>query len=286
MSVAVKPPRLDWSEIVDQAAGIVYGYSTGVTLRQLFYRLVAAEVLPNTTTAYKTLSSRTAEARRNGGFPSLVDRTRSIHQLAYSDDPADALDWMTSSYRRDRTEGQDTAIYLGVEKNGIVNQLQRWFQPLGVPILALGGYASQTYCDEIAGAAASEDRPAVLIYAGDFDPSGEDIDRDFEERTGYCFEVVRVALNAEQIERYNLPPQPGKASDSRAGRFIARHGQLVQVELDALPPDVLRGLYQDAIDLYWDESTYHAVLDRERREQEAIQAFADTWGDLEDWEDA
>ena len=121
----------------------------------------------------------------------------------------------------------------------------------------------------------------MLIYAGDFDPSGEDIDRDFAERTGYCFEVVRVALNAEQIEHYNLPPQPGKPSDSRAGRFIARHGQLVQVELDALPPDVLRGLYQDAIDDYWDKSTYDEVLVRERREREALQDFVESWGDFE-----
>ncbi len=68
--------RLDWTAITIKAAAIVESYDTPVTLRQLFYRLVAAELLPNTTTAYKTLSSRTAELRREGRFPDLSDRTR------------------------------------------------------------------------------------------------------------------------------------------------------------------------------------------------------------------
>jgi hypothetical protein len=53
----------------------------------------------------------------------------------------------------------------------------------------------------------------VLIYAGDFDPSGEDIDRDFIQRTACFDEVVRVALSLEQVERYDQPPQLGKATD-------------------------------------------------------------------------
>ena len=37
--------RRDWSAILAKATGIVAAYETGVTLRQLFYRLVAAEIL-------------------------------------------------------------------------------------------------------------------------------------------------------------------------------------------------------------------------------------------------
>ncbi len=281
MSTVTRAPRLSWAEIVDQAAAIISSYSTGVTLRQLFYRLVAAEVLPNTTSAYKTLSARTAEARREDGFPALIDNTRTITRLTFSADPAEALEGLVRNYRRDRTEGQDVAVYLGVEKKGIVEQLWSWFGGLGVPIIALGGYSSQTYVDDVACDVEAEDRPSVLIYAGDFDPSGEDIDRDFEERTDYCFsQVVRIALNVEQIGDYGLPPQPGKVTDTRAGSFMARHGQLVQVELDALPPDVLRQLYQEAIDGFWDKSKYRAVLDRERQERDRLEDFLEAWDDL------
>ena len=57
-------PRPAWPELLERAAAIVESYDTLVTLRQLFYRLVAALLLPNTTNAYKSLSRYTAEARR------------------------------------------------------------------------------------------------------------------------------------------------------------------------------------------------------------------------------
>lgn len=258
--------RIAWPGVIARAAEIVASYDTPVTLRQLFYRLVAEELLPNSRPAYNHLSKLTAEARRGGSFPALIDRTRSIHRYTTFESPEAAKGWLARIYRRDRTEGQDKALYLGVEKNGIVAQLQAWFGDLGVPILALGGYSSQTYVDEIANDVAMDGRESVLVYAGDFDPSGEDIDRDFLERTGCLDQVVRVALTAEQIHKYDLPEQMGKATDSRAAAFIRRHGKLVQVELDALPPEVLRQLYREALEEYWDEETFKAVLASEREE--------------------
>lgn len=146
-------------------------------------------------------------------------------------------------------------MYLGVEKAGLVVQLESWFGERGVPILALGGYSSQSYVSEILGDVRTG-RAAVLLYAGDFDPTGEDIDRDFVARTGCWDQVVRVALSAEQVTRYRLPPNPGMATDSRAAGFVSRYGQLVQAELDALLPETLRSLFADAIAEYWDEYAY------------------------------
>lgn len=262
--------RREWPEIVRQAAQIVGSYDTGVTLRQLFYRLVAVGTLPNTQSAYKCLSARTAEARRNGTFPDLIDRGRSIHRDGTFAGPEQAREWLSAIYRRDRTEGQEFSLYLGVEKAGMVIQLQSWFGALGIPILALGGYSSQSYVDEVARDVDASRNGVVLLYAGDFDPSGEDIDRDFLARS-QCFDkVVRVALSADQVVAYDLPPQPGKASDSRARGFIERHGTLVQVELDALPPETLHDLYADALAEFWDESAYQDVLDEEEEERATL----------------
>jgi hypothetical protein len=244
--------RINWPELLVAAADIVNGYETGVTLRQLFYRLVAAQLLPNSTSAYKGVSAKTAEARRQGEFPDLIDRGRLIHRRAHWASAAAALASLAAQYREDRTEGQDVSVYIGVEKAGLVMQLESWFSDLGIHILALGGYSSQTYVDEVVADVEDQGRPAVLLYAGDFDPSGEDIDRDFVERTGCFDKVVRVALGADQVTDYDLPPAMGKSTDSRAGAFVARHGELVQVELDALPPDVLEALYQDALADLWD----------------------------------
>jgi hypothetical protein len=266
--------RIDWPVIIERAAAIVRSYDTSVTLRQLFYRLVGEQLLPNSQTAYKGLSARTAEARRQGDFPSLIDRGRSIHRHAHWDSPADALEALAAQYRLDRTSGQDVSLYIGVEKAGMVIQLQSWFGHLGIPVLALGGYSSQTYVDDVAWDAQRQGRDAVLLYAGDFDPSGEDIDRDFEDRSGCWDEVIRVALTAGQVRQYGLPPNPGKVADSRAAGFIARHGALVQVELDALDPDDLRALYQAAIDRYWDVSAYEAVRAQERDDLRRLRAAA------------
>ncbi len=43
MAAPPEGARLDWPPIIDRAAQIVASYDTGVTLRQLFYRLVAAQ---------------------------------------------------------------------------------------------------------------------------------------------------------------------------------------------------------------------------------------------------
>lgn len=262
--------KLDWDLIVAEAARIVQSYDTGVTLRQLFYRLVSAQLIPNNQNAYKGLSRYTARARRDGWFPDLVDRNRNIERPLWFDDANEAVEWVKARYRRDRTENQDFAIYLGVEKAGIVEQLKAWFWPLGIPILPLGGYSSQSFVDVVIKDAEADGRETVFIYAGDFDPSGMDINRDFQERTDVWDHVIRVALNPAQIAQYNLPPLPGKASDSRAAGFVARHGTLMQVELDALPPDILRRLYQQAIDGMWDDQAYQDCVDRERGERDSI----------------
>lgn len=262
--------NLDWDAIVTQSAQIVNSYSTGVTLRQLFYRLVSAEVLPNTQNAYKGLSRYTARARRAGWFPDLIDRNRDISRYRTFQSPGEALRWLKAIYRRPRDEGQDYSIYLGVEKSGIVNQLTDWFGDLGVPIVALGGYCSQSFCDEIVSDVRRQGRPAVFIYAGDFDASGEDIERDFLSRTACWSEQRRIALTEQQVTDYNLPPLPGKPWDARAQGFIAKYGQLVQVELDALDPNDLRDLYQLAIDDYWDDGAHLDSRKQEEREERQL----------------
>ena len=83
-------------------------------------------------------------------------------------------------------------MYLGVEKHGIISQLVAWFANLRVWILALGGYSSQAYVDDIAEDAMKDGRPAALLYAGDFDPSGEDIERDLLARCDVFSQVVLV----------------------------------------------------------------------------------------------
>lgn len=269
--------RVKWPPIVERAAAIVLSYEGSVTLRQLFYRLVSEQLIPNTESAYKTLSDRTAKARRSGTFPDLEDRTRRIIRPLRYDNPKDALDLASELYRRDRTEGQEYAVYIGVEKHALEGLLSDWFEDRGLPVLALGGYSSQTFADDVRRDIARDERQAILLYGGDFDPSGEDIDRDYVERVGVFDEVVRVALTREQVAAFDLPPMMGKATDSRASAFFGRHGELIQVELDALPPPTLHQLYEDSLADYWDTDAFEDVSTTERAEQKALAAYVDAF---------
>ncbi|MPZ18114.1 MAG: hypothetical protein GEV06_09410 [Luteitalea sp.] len=161
-----------WGSLLADAARIVKGYDTPVTLRQLFYRLVSAGVLRNTRAEYTQLSHRTAAARRAGTFPALMDRNRRIDRPVTFTSVADARRWLASLYRRDRTEGQAVSVYLAIEKAGLVAQLRAWFGDLGLPVLPLGGYSSESFESEVVDDVRGQGRSAVLLYAGDFDPSG------------------------------------------------------------------------------------------------------------------
>lgn len=271
---------LKWEPIVERAAEIVSSYGGGVTLRQLFYRLLSESILPNTNSAYKQLSSKTAKARREGWFPGLVDHTREIRQSSSWTSPHDAMQDFVRWYERPRTEGQEYAIYLGAEKATMLSQLDSWFSRLGIPIILFRGYGSQTYLDEITAHWHADEREPILIYAGDLDPSGEDIERDFEERTSLIpWTIERVAVIYDQIDELGLVKQSGKWTDTRAPKFAAKYGELFQIEVEAVEPDTLEQLYRDALGKYWDESTYQEILAAEKSERAELQELAESLSD-------
>jgi hypothetical protein len=266
--------RLLWPAIIARAAEIVRSYDTGVTLRQLYYRLVAEGLIPNNVHSYTRLLRLTAEGRRSGSFPPLVDLGRQVDRPRTFRSPADARQWVAEIYRRDRTAGQPYLLYLGVEKATLLGQLRAWFGALGIPQVALRGYSSQTLVDQVTAEVAREvsldaseaGRPTVLLYCGDRDPSGADILRDFDDRTGCFDQIRRVAVNQDQIEQYGLTRVPAKATDSR-GRST---GIVDQVEAEALPPETLQALFADAIADFWDDDEYQAALDQEADDKEAL----------------
>lgn len=266
-----KATRINWSAVIEHAATIVESYSTGVTLRQLFYRLVSAKLIPNRQSSYSRLSSLTAKARRDGWFPDLIDNTRVIRRPPWWDGADEAMDAITEQYRRDRTEHQSYSIYVAVEKNALATLIASWFEEHGLPVLAFGGYPSQTFVTNIIKDVERRSRPAVLLYGGDFDATGVDILRDFLVRTqGVWDETHRIALNEEQIAEYDLPPLPGKHWDPRAAAFEEKYGELVQVELDALPPDVLKKIYEDAVNTYWEPDEFDRSLNQEAYDRKQL----------------
>ncbi|MEV0538126.1 hypothetical protein [Kitasatospora sp. NPDC050463] len=113
---------------------------------------------------------------------------------------------------------------------------------------------------------------------GDFDCSGEDIERDFLARTSGRAYVERVLLTNAQRLRYRLPPAEGKKGDPRWPAFAARYGfdpdRPVQWEVEALEPD---DLLTAAVEPYVCRQVLAAVLDQEERQRTALARFVRRW---------
>lgn len=230
MKDSTKPKRRDWAPLLAEAAEHAWQFHGNVTLRQLHYLLVSNRdnEYRNVESDYKQLSSKTAAARRQGSFPRLVDHTRSIDRLSFWDSPRDAIEAVARQYRRDRTDGHPTGLWLIVEKATLLGQVRQWVEPFGIPVVALRGYGSQTIASAIIDDAGHVSSKITMLYVGDHDPSGQDIQRDIVERTDGVFaDVVRLAVNPDQVDELGLYPAPGKTSDSRAAGFTAQYGELI-----------------------------------------------------------
>lgn len=103
-------------------------------------------------------------------------------------------DW----YRLDRTEGQEHALYVAVEKDTLRQQLTGRLAEAGVLVLVVRGFSSQSYADVVRGRVTRGQREAVLVVVGDFDCSGEDAERDWVAPTGCWSRTGRVLLTCHQ----------------------------------------------------------------------------------------
>jgi hypothetical protein len=91
--------------------------------------------------------------------------------------------------------------------------------------------------------------------------------------------VNRIALNFDQVEEHNPPPNPAKLTDSRAKGYIAEYGYH-SWELDALDPLMMRDLIKETVWSYRDEDQYHKVLDREREYIKTLKRIEENWKTL------
>lgn len=273
--------RIRWSEVVEQARAIVLEYDGGVTLRQVHYRAVSAGLIPNTPSAYRHLSSHLARARREDGFPDLIDTLREVHVPPSWPDAGALVAQVPDLFRLDRTRNQRHALYVAAEKDSLRAMFTSWLADLGVPVLVVRGFGSQSYVQMVRQRTARDPRPAVLLYCGDFDCSGEDVERDWVARTQCWSEVHRVLLTREQTLAYGLPATEGKTSDPRWPAFADRHGfdrqRPVQWEVEALEPDELRRLVMGAVRPYIDRDALGEVLREEERQRRELTAFLGQW---------
>lgn len=248
--------------IIATCAGILDDYAQegySLTVRQLYYQLVARDIIPNTQQSYSRIGSIINDARMAGllDWDLIVDRGRETVALSHWDTPKDIIDACVRSFRIDRWKDQPIHVEVMCEKQALEGVLQPACEKWDVPFTSNKGYSSQSFMYskgvELRGVLNRQIRNVHILYYGDHDPSGLDMDRDIWERlsmfshhsarwnpgvSGGHLYVKRLALTRQQIDQHSPPPNPAKITDSRAEGYIAQHGH-DSWELDALEPRTL-----------------------------------------------
>jgi hypothetical protein len=86
----------------------------------------------------------------------------------------------------------------------------------------------------------------------------------------------RIALNWNQIEEYNPPPNPTKLTDTRAKSYTDEYGY-ESWELDALDPDILVNLIRDTVNEYKDTRLWKQAMQTEKEERKKLQLAIKKW---------
>lgn len=269
--------------ITDNAIEIVSRYEKGIlTLRGLHYQLVAIG-MTNTLRHYKRVVDAMIDARWQSlvDFDAFSDHDRSMlgetkYQLTDLDNSiAKAKEqiqaWM-KFYSKNRWENQPYYQEIFIEKKALQGVFQSVCYKNNVALGACKGYPSLTFLNDTTDRfleAEQNGKTPIILYFGDYDPSGEDIPRAIQEniqRLGCgSVELKRIALMEHQVIEWKLPPAPAKDTDSRTANWTG----LGQVELDAVKPEKLQKLCQDAIDEIFDYDLYNQLdklAETERKE--------------------
>ena len=286
-----KPRGQERVNILSRSIEIIEDYETkgyDLSLRQLYYQLVSKNVIPNNKDEYRKLGDLIKHGRRAGyiDWDMIVDRGRTLDSSPHWESAADVMKTASDIFRLDRWEDQETRLYIMVEKAALIGILWPVCRKYDVPFTALRGYSSESHLYKIARQIRSyieNGQHVKILYLGDHDPSGLDMDRDIEERLRLLgslggVDLSRLALTFEQIEELNPPPNYAKVTDSRSKTYIPLYGDK-SWELDAVEPSYLAALVENHIKENLDEDLYDQRIALEEMIKEEIEQLADDLGE-------
>jgi hypothetical protein len=273
-----------------------------LTNRQLYYQLVAKDLIPNALEIYKRICKLLTDMRYAGelDWDSIEDRGRVPKKHAEWDSVKDLIESAVHSYRLPRWDDQNYYIELYCEKQAMESILKPIADKYHIYFGYNKGYSSASTVYELSKRVSQQifnGKKVVILYLGDHDPSGIDMVRDIKERliefftmgddlvldeyeVRENFQVKSIALTKEQIETHNPPPNPAKITDPRAKNYIKEHGQ-VSWELDSLDPESLIEITEDGIAEFLDKEKYEEVIQKEKNQITLLREFGDKISDDE-----
>jgi hypothetical protein len=295
-------------DIINKSNSIFIEYSKQgyqLTLRQLYYQFIARDLFPeskryswtgkkwikdkngtkNCQPNYKFLGQIINNARLCGliDWNYLHDLTRNLRKLSTWKNPAEIIDSAMSQYRIDKWKNQDYHIEVWVEKDALIQVVGKASTYYEVSYFSCRGYVSQSAMYETAQRLIHSGKKNIIFHLGDHDPSGIDMTRDIKDRLTMFktkVKIKRLALNMNQIKKYNPPPSPAKTTDSRYESYIEQFGN-DSWELDALEPNVIENLIKSNIKKYINQEKWKETIIKQNRDKNLLRRIID---DLENGE--
>lgn len=244
------------------------GYS--VTLRQMFYLAVNANVMENEEREYKRLCSIVSDARLAGlidweSFPDMMRQTRIVETFSNT---ASFLNTIDEQYYEDLWKYQKNHVEVWVEKDGLIGTLERTCKLYRVPLFVSRGFSSHHSMYEASLRLRNKikkGKQVILLQVGDFDRNGLLMSEDSIKRIRMfaksdAIDSVRVCLNEDQIRYYNVPKDP--RSTSREDRW----------EVDAIDPASLNRLVMSSIAYYGEGELFTKATAQESANRQALRS--------------
>lgn len=283
-------PKAETLATIETANDVIGQYAAqgyDLTIRQLYYQLVARDYIPNNQAEYKRLVKILSRARLAGmiSWTAIVDRTRQVRENPHWSSPQAIMRSVIHSFNMDKWQDQPYRPEVWIEKDALRGVIEQVCSELDVPHFSCRGYSSQS---EMWRAAQRFNRyrtngqRAYVIHLGDHDPSGLDMTTDIGKRLwtfGSTAEVNRIALNFDQVQEYDPPPNFAKETDSRMPDYVAQFGQDCW-ELDALEPQVITELIRETVLGIRDDSIYQKQVDKEQQHLAELEAVEDNYDEL------
>lgn len=250
-----------------------------MTVRQVFYQATVHDLVEKSEAGYCKVQTDLVQMRRAGTLPYrwLADNTRWQRKPTTFSGIEQALQETARFYRKSLWDDAAAYVEVWLEKDALAGVIDSVTGLYDVPLMVSRGYASLSFLHGAAEYMASLDVPTYVYHFGDFDPSGvnaaEKIEQTLNElapAADIIFE--RMAITPKQIEQHNLPTRPTKKSDTRSKDF----GD-ISVELDALPPQMLRDLVESAINRHLPKWELRILQTAEASEREMLTAFAGSY---------
>jgi hypothetical protein len=248
-----------------------------MTVRQVFYQATVHGLVEKTEAGYAKVQSDLVLMRRTGALPYdwLADNTRWQRKPATYSGISDLLEEAAALYRRNLWRDSGCYVEVWLEKDALSGVVYPVTERWDVPLMVSRGYASLSFLQSAAEQIAALECAAHIYHLGDFDPSGVNAGEKIEETLRELapeaeINFERIAVNPDQITAWSLPTRPTKTTDSRAARF----GHADSVELDAIDPNRLRQLVNDAIEQHVDQRQLEIIQEAEASERRFLEALA------------